>query len=370
MPVVAAVTGTALPDHLLIFTCLGALYFFHGFLTRLDEGAPRWRWLYAGATMVGLAILSKYYGALIGAGFLAALIVTPRYRTLFRSPPLYLAIALALVLQTPTVIWNAANHFASFGFIFASREGSAHWDAQSGVPGYLLGVVLGLSPFLVWPVIRFVIDRRDPPARIGQAVTAISTLLFLAASTVTNTIIHWNALAYVAPVPFLNRFIRSRGLLIAHFIYAAALYALIFCNYAVLPLVNLIGQGSDPASASGYGVDQVAERVVALRTTAGADFVAGTDYTVTSELGFALHDRDVVSLAGKTEAFDFWTDYATLKGKTAVLVTDQWRSLTEDVHAEFSSIEPAGTIDVTRFGKLIDRYTLYVARGFIGVVQP
>ena len=364
MPLLAALTGTALPDHLLIFMCLGALHFMQGFLATVDAGAPRWRWLYAGAAMAGLAILCKYYGALVGAGFLAALLVTPRYRPLFRSAQLYLAIALALAFLLPVVIWNAQNGFASFAFIFASRQGAAHWWTFGGTPGYLVSIVLALSPFLVWPALRFGMDRSSPTSRPAQAITVLSTLLFFAVSTVTNTIIHWNALAYVAAVPFLGSFIRSRSLAVAHFIYGALFFALIIFNYSVMPLVVAIGHGDDASSSSGYGVSEVAAQVASLKAETQADFVAGTDYSNASELAFALHDRDVVSLSEKTEAFDFWTDYTALAGKTAIVVTDPWHPLTSAMRAEFASVDPAGTVDVTSFGKFIARYTLYVARDF------
>ena len=121
---------------------------------------------------------------------------------------------------------------------------------------------------------------------------------------------------------------------------------------------------ADPASGWGYGWDAIAAEVVQLRASAGAQFVATTDYALAGELGFALHDPQVTSLSPNTEAFDFWRDPAAASGATAVIVADDWRALPDDVRARFGSIEVAGSFDATVFGHVVDRYQLYIGRGF------
>lgn len=362
MPMMLAVTGVAVPDHLLVFFALLALYLLYEFLRTRDLGDPNWRLLYAAGAAVGLATLSKYYGVLIGIGFLISLLLTPRYRRLPLSPHLYGALLVALALQAPVIIWNLQHGLASFGFA-VGRSRTVEWWQFVGTPRFLLDMIVIVSPFLVWPMLRLAVRRNLGPARPAQILMWVSTLLFLAVSTIAVTIIHWNLLTYVAALPLLAMVLRSRLLLIGHFAYASIILVLFAVNYALVPLSALFGFG-DPASSWGYGWDQIATKVAELRQTSGATFVAGTDYALASELGFALHDRDVTSLSPATDAFDFWFDAGAMRGKSAVIVADGWRALAPETRAHFGSVDEAGTIAVARYGRTINNYTLYIARDF------
>jgi len=64
------------------------------------------------------------------------------------------------------------------------------------------------------------------------------------------------------------------------------------------------------------------------------------------------------------DAFDFWFDAAAQTGRSAIIVTDGWRPLYTEVRAQFTTVEEVGSVAVGRFGYPIDRYTLYLARGF------
>ncbi len=362
MPILWAVTGVAIPDHLMVFFCLLALYLLQTFLAGLGAGQPRWRWLYAGAVAIGFAMLSKYYGVLIGAALIATAAIVPRYRSLWRSPHFYVAALLALAIQAPVLVWNLQHGWASFGFIVGGRN-SIRWWSFAGTPGYLLGILAVVSPFLVWPMLRFATARRGGTLAFPQALFWLSSLAFLAASTVTDIIVHWNALAYAASLPFLAAFVRSRVLAILHFVYAGLTIALFGLNYAVVPLGTLFNFG-DQATFWGYGWDDVTAKVRAAETSSGASLAASTDYTITSELGFALHDRNVVSLSPNTDAYDFWTDPESLRGATMVIVADGWRSLLPEIKAHFAAIEEAGSVETMAFGRIIDRYTIFVGRGY------
>ena len=373
MPIMLAVTGVAIPDHLLVLSTLSAIYLLYAFLETVEADRPRWVFLYGGAAATGLALLSKYYGGLIGVAFLAALLVVPRYRGLFRSPHLYGATALAAIMQTPVLVWNIDNGLASLSFIATGRVGVTPWWTFSGTPGFLTGIVAVVSPFLIWPMVRVAVAGRPSPLRFPQALMWISTLVFLAASTVTGIIVHWNALAYLAAVPFLANYSKSRVLLIAHFAYAAIVFVLFAVNYSFVPLAAVLddalyrmgwGHASDQAAGWSYGWNEVAAKVEELRRANPEAFLAATDYTIASELGFATRDQDVTSLSPRLDAFDFWFDPAAHAGKSAIIVTDGWRPLYPDVKARFASVEEGAAVTVDRLGYTIDHYTIYLGRGF------
>lgn len=364
LPITLLATGLAVPDHLLVFFTLAALYCLYRLLETQDAGTLRWRWLYAAAIAIGFATLSKYYGVLIGVAALFTFGFVPRYRRLFATGHLYAAIALTLVLQLPVLIWNLQHGLASFAFA-AERPGAvADWPRLAGTQSFLIDVLIAVLPFLIWPMLRYATAQTTGPARPAQALMWISTLLFLAVSTITTTIIHWNLMTYVAAVPFLAAFIRSRLLIAAHLVVSAVVLGALGINYAAIPLVTLLQRGSDQATSWGYGWSDVASRVAALQQTSGATLIATTDYALAGELGFALRDADVTSLSPNTEAFDFWSNPNLVPGATAVIVADDWRGLSPEIRAQFGTIEAAGTVDATALGRVVDHYTLYVGRDY------
>ncbi|HEX7623529.1 MAG TPA: glycosyltransferase family 39 protein, partial [Anaeromyxobacteraceae bacterium] len=76
---------------------------------RAVEGEPRGGWLAAGA-LVGLGLLNKYGMAFWAVALLAGLAVSSARRAL-ASPWLAAAIALAVALALPNVLWQAAHGF-------------------------------------------------------------------------------------------------------------------------------------------------------------------------------------------------------------------------------------------------------------------
>lgn len=356
-PIFFALSNVALPDHLLVFFSLATVY---GVERVSTSSAPRW--LYFTGLAIGLATLSKYTGALLGVGLVLAVVFSSRLRPLLKSPHLYLAALLAIVLQGPVLVWNIQHNFASFGFIVGGRAALGEGAGLSGLGGFLLGALAVLSPFLIWSMARFVLTRGDGHG-VSRWIFWLSTLGFLAASAVTNILIHWNAVAYVAILPFLFLTFRSRVLFWLQMAYGLLAVGIAGLNYAVLPFMALISY-ADQTSAWSYGWEDVAARVAEIRITEQVDFVAATDYSLASPLAFALTDRDVTSLSPGRDAFDDWFDAAAHAGQTALIVADNWRPLPDAVKAEFGNISEAGSVDVVLYGRGIDHYTIYLARGF------
>ncbi len=360
-PIFFGLTNLALPDHLLVFFTLLAVYAFQRFRAGFEAGAPRWRWLYLTALAIGLATLSKYTGALLAGGIGLAVLIDPRLRRLFRCPPFYLAIGLALVLQAPVLVWNLSHDMASFGFILGGRR-SFGGVRFGGLGGYLGGIVLVLSPFLLWPLWRLLRASGDGLV-FPRAVFWLSSLGFLAASLFTDILIHWNVVAYAAVLPFLAPYLRGRLAAYGHVVFGALVALVLAVNFCVYPVRGLVGS-VDQASGWSYGWDEVGAGVAELAAAEGAGFIAATDYALASPLAFALRDRAVTSLAMRRDAFDDWFDAAAHAGDTAIIVADRWRPLPDAVAARFASVTEAAPVEVVRFGRLLARYRLYVGRGF------
>lgn len=361
-PIIFGLTSLAMPDHLLIFFALLAVYATERFRTGFEAGVPRWRFLYLAALAIGLATLSKYTGALLAVGVVAIIVFTPKLRAVWRSPHLYLAALLVLALQAPVLIWNLQNEFASFSFILGGRQPLRQLQNLTGLSGYLAGFAFVFSPFLLWSLIRFLGTRGDGHG-FPRFVFWASTLAFLAASIFTNILIHWNVLAYVVVLPFLFPFLRSRLVVIGHVAYGALLAAVMATNFAVTSVQGMVSF-VDQTTAWSYGWDEIAPEVRRIATEQGTDFIATSDYALAGPLAFALQDRNVVSLSARTEAFDFWFDASAHQGQTAIILADRWRGLGEDITSRFASVEKVKDIDIAHFGKHVDRYTVYIARAY------
>jgi 4-amino-4-deoxy-L-arabinose transferase-like glycosyltransferase len=356
-PIFVLVTGPALPDHLLIVFSLLTVYA----VVSLRETMMA-RYLYLAGLAIGLATLSKYTGAFLGAGLAICILAVPRLRVLLRASHLYFAALLAIAMQLPVVIWNVQHGFASFGFITAGRAPLQGAMNLSGLAGFLLGALAVLSPFLVWAMARFLFVRQEGRG-YSKLVFWLSTLCFLVASLFTNILIHWNAVAYVVVLPFLAPYLGKRWLAVPQLLYGALALCIAFVNFAVLPVMALISF-ADQTSAWSYGWDDVAAEIATIRQTEQIDFVAATDYSLAGPLGFELRDPNVTSLSSRTEAYDFWFDGASHTGQTALIIADRWRPLGADIRAHFAEVTEAKTITPTRFGHSIDTYTIYVGRGF------
>lgn len=359
-PMFFAVTAVALPDHLMVTFVLLALLFLFRF-ERSWPAAPRWSDLYLGAAAIGLAALSKYNGAFVGLGLALAILILPRLRPLLLRPQLYLAGLIAVALQSPVIAWNLQQDLASFGFILGGRHAGllGGWD---GVRGFAIGLVLVMGPFLLLPLARFGL-RSTGMDGLARTIFWLSTITIAFLATRTNTLFHWNLVAYLAALPFLALHLRWRWLGWLHVAYGALFLSLMLVNYAVQPLTDIDALG-DEATAWAYGWDEAADAVRAAEADHPGAFIAAADYTTASLLGFALESPDVTSLSPRRDQFDYWFDPAAAAGKDAILLGDRWRPLGDAIMAQFEAVTPLAELPVVRGGQEINRFRLYLGTGF------
>ncbi len=362
-PVLFVVTGWALPDYLLVTCVLGSVYFLLGFFAGWPA-APRWRDLYLGAACLGLAGLAKYNAALLGVGLALYIVLVPHLRPLLLRPRLYLAAAIAIALQAPVLLWNLSEGFASFGFVLGDRHEVA-MPGLEGVRGWLLVSLAAVGPFLVPPLLTFAL-RRGQAAGAGLARITfwLSSLAMAGLSYFTAVLFHWNLVGYVVALPFLVLHMRWRWLTWLHLAYGTALLAVVMVNFSVAPLGDPVAM-DDEATSWAYGWGGTAEAVRAAQLEHDAGFVATTDYTSAALLGFALHDADVTSLDPRRDQFDYWFDAAAHAGEDAIVYTDTWRRLDDDVRTRFSEIVLLSDEAVLHLGKPVNRRQLYLAKGYI-----
>jgi len=362
-PIYWMVSAYALPDHLLLTGCLFALYFFFRFFeARALGGDGASRDLYLGALFLGLAALSKYNAAFLAVG--VAVFVLIYDRRLLREPRLYLAALLTLVLQTPTIVWNLTENFASWDFILRGRHAGLKAEIDGIVP-LVFGIFIFISPSLFWPIGMFAVSTRNsvPGEAFARATFAISSVAIVVVSLTTVTLFHWNLVAYAAMLPFLALVMRPKWLLGLQTIYGVIAVALFFVNYTITPLSN-VNALKDGATAGSYGWAPTIEAIATARSDRQIGFVAASDYTTASLVGFVTHDKDVTSLFPGRDQFDYWFDPAAHRGENALLFGDTWRPITPEIAAQFASLTEVATLPVVVDGKQIDTHHIYVATDY------
>ncbi|MFM7790980.1 MAG: ArnT family glycosyltransferase, partial [Microcystis panniformis] len=81
---------------------------------------PSYRLAYIGLA-VGLAVLSKYHGFILGFGLVLFCLTTPRYWPVFKSSWLGLGFILFLITLLPIIYWNINHDWISFRFHLEDR---------------------------------------------------------------------------------------------------------------------------------------------------------------------------------------------------------------------------------------------------------
>ncbi len=367
-PLIFVFSTIAFSDYLLIFLSLASAHLFFLFFLGVEAGRPRYRLLYAAAFILGLAALAKYVAIFVGLAVAATILLRPKLRPLLRSPHLYAAALVAAGMQTPTLLWNADNGFVSFRFHFTRMKGTFGLSALADSAMFLIGGAAILSPPLVPALFRFLWPPRlasTSPADLwrlmGLCLFALSTGVFLYESIRMWVYVYWNILAFVLFFPLAPLFLKERALFAAHTLVGLAFATAITANYVLLPLA-VLGGGNDTDSAASFGWGEIAAHTRAAVERLHPDFIAGADYQLAAQIGFALKDADVACVGPNCHQFDLWPVPTRTGGTALVLALD--RPLEPAVTAAFVTLTPVETFSVTRFGFTLATYRLYLGTGF------
>lgn len=209
-PVFTAMTGVWMrPDGPLMLFLVATMLAMARLALDPSGGRRLVQWIVVGG-LLGLALLSKYHAALLPAGFVLFALTSRPHRRWFREPGPYLAVALALAIFSPALIWNAQNDWVSFSF-HTSRAA-----AESGIhPEWLLRMLLGQIAFIgpwIWVPMLVVFWRalRGGPGDTARWMLACAGILPILLFTVAalwspvGWLFHWQAPGYLMLFPLLG----------------------------------------------------------------------------------------------------------------------------------------------------------------------
>jgi 4-amino-4-deoxy-L-arabinose transferase-like glycosyltransferase len=339
-------------------------------------------WVFTGIAC-GFATLSKYYAALLPAGFFLYLVLRPSARRCLRTPgPYWAGIAAALVFS-PVVYWNATHQWASFAFQ-GRRASGFHGFQPALLLEALVGQILYLTPW-IWIGLLVVIIRlvrrgyrawSDAEAFLfSQAIPALS--LFLGVATFRRIMPHWPLIGFVALMPLLGRILveryearpsRVRSVLAAFAAVPIVLGCLFVAQarYGVLQdrrglVLGWIPPRLDP-TVDIIRWPQVARELKRRGLLDEPDTFLFTDsWRCSADLAVATSHRIPVACYQRdARSFRFWSRPEDWVGHDGILIGDNDSSAQPKDYAPwFSRIERLAPITVVRRGVSLQTVQLY-----------
>lgn len=206
--------GWIVPDGpLVLFLAATARILVEILYFRPEELTERRLWLFAGLCL-GLAGLSKYHAVLFAFGAFAFLLATP-HRFLLARPAPWIAAAIAAIVVSPVLIWNAENGWVSF--LFQSSRGSGRkGPSWPGLGRAVLGQMAYLAPWTLIAAIAATISRLRAEASLSgptaflTALALPSILLFTAVPLWGGDALpHWQMPGWLFLLPVLGKAIAA-----------------------------------------------------------------------------------------------------------------------------------------------------------------
>jgi len=388
-PVTFLGSSFAFPDaSLLLFWTLGLAFV----VQALQSGKGAW-WLAAGAAL-GAGMLSKYTAVFLGASLTLYLVVTPKDRFWLKTPWPYLGAAVALIVFSPVVAWNASHDWASLRFQSVGRlEESRPRGVASALASALayIGLQAGsIMPLTVPAAVAAVAAGLRSGSSDRRFLLFLSLPLlgfFLCVGAIRSTHAFWPLPAWMAlTILTADHLAGGSGRLVGFYrnqwrkLTAVSIMAAgIGLAHSVEPLPGVM------PIRSLLGWDKIADRAARLRSTlpAGSFYLGvGRRYLCPAQLAYHLHaPKEVHSknlLGEEGLQFTYWAEKKVLQGHDAVIVAEgDWSptDLKVLLHRHFRRVDEDGIPLVVGGSGLPrgvkeERYVFYVGHEYEPAGRP
>jgi hypothetical protein len=333
-----------LPDGPLLLCLMAAAYVLARGLFPAGAPVSPWRtWLGVGFWF-GLAGLSKYHAVLIALGLLLYLISTPERRKILLHPAPWAGAALALVMFTPVLIWNAEHHWVSFAYQ-GGRAGS-----QGGFPNIgqflanLGGQFLWLAPWVFVPMVAAAYQA----LRHGSAAERSWFCLCLGAPTILlftlvplwgdRGLPHWQMPGWLMLFPVLGDrlahevLLRRRpriwaiGSAVSLAVVAIVLIAHADTGFGRLLAPAVFAKGDPTLEALEWAPLRVELQKRGLLDNKNLFVISGSAIDI-GKIDQALHDALPMQVFGESKQYAFRLDPKTLLGRDALIVGQRNRTV-------------------------------------------
>ena len=312
----------------------------------LSGDSPRW-W-YAAGLFLGLAMDSKYHAVFLGFGVFAFLLLCRDHRRWLARKEPWLAVAVALVAFSPTVIWNARNGWQSFAYQGVSRFKESGFSPRE-LWEYPVSQLLLLTPVIgawAWGSgIRTFVKWRDADWRDRLlALLSVPMLVFFFLVIFSRPVRgHWPVEGYVSAL-ILSAAVVAKGGVWGRRLHAGSIVA-IAAALAIGPVLLPVVIPAERRRGWGFLAAEVAKR--------RGDFVVCNEYHLASQMGYQLRTTEaweMTPVGRPSKNFPNWWDPGPHLGRNAVVVVetkrlDAVRPLLEE---SFERVDPPEHVDVPR----------------------
>ena len=332
-----------------------------------------YQWIGLGL-LFGLAGLSKYTAALYAIAFVIACLTVPRYSFLKQSG-FYLAIAIALLLISPVILWNAQHDWISFKYqIDHGSGGTWLWRRVAAFIGLQIAV-FGFLPLLgLWAFSSSVHWRTRPWIGILLIFFALPFGVFAILSG-GGGLPHWTSPAWFCLAPFAGIGLakawatQHRNWIRILFIIQIALCCIGF-GYVLSGGISSSSIKSNPI-ADLYGWKIAGQKAAELTKATKANGIAVQNWTLGSRAAWYASPTPVFVLDQRQDQFDLWFGDLPI-GATVLLVN--WSGMPHPMpigsKSAFEACEPLDSLEIKRFGRVLSRFDFSLCQNWQGSSRP
>ena len=271
-------------------------------------------WLMLGF-LIGLAALSKYTAVTLVISLVLVMLVEKRWDWLIQKG-LWSAVAIATLMITPVLYWNAQHDWASFLYQINHGTGHATWEFDSLVRTQLTQLA-SYTPviFIIgWWMMLKPAHYQDPRTRLLLLFALPVTALFAWGSGYEESLPHWVSLSWLLLIPIIVHWAWCqrnkkwlKPLAYFHFILAGTL-VLLAHSLLYKPWIPF-DDHKNPIQGD-YGWPQATQTAIELQKSLTNNpkelplFVS--NWSITSHLAWYARPQPVFMTGNRQTQYDFW----------------------------------------------------------------
>ena len=375
-PLVHVLAIGLLPDTLLMFLAVLLMRQTQR-LMDADALGKTWPWLVWGGVL-GLAGLSKYTAIFFALASALCLLQAHGSRVL-RVPVLWLAVALALLMVSPVLVWNAQNGWASFVYQAQHGAGSV-WRLQD-LLRFALVQLLAYGPLFWWGLWA----RTSGGALRWFFVLPFAVLAWLSGGG--SSLPHWTAPAWASLAPFAGVALADtwgqgldrrplRRALIGTLVALQALACVGLLGLMLSAGAPVLPRTADDAPVGAnpfvdvYGWQEAGEQARALAAQQGLGSLSVQHWTLASRLAWYARPVPVHDLEDRFDQFTLWA--GPLPAGADTLLVD-WSAMAYAVPLGANGFQDCALLAThvaTHWGMPVSSFRFYACHGWSGKPQP